>query len=97
MTRRAAKVDGNQQAIIDAFVEFGCSVRSTAAIGEGFPDLAVGVKGHTFLVEVKDPKQAASDRKLTPKQKRFHAEWKGRVHLVETAVQAVMLAQHYCK
>lgn len=57
--RRRAKVDANQEAIVDAYRVAGWSVRSTAPLGEGFPDLVVSPPwdaDYVFLVEVKIPK-----------------------------------------
>lgn len=94
--RRANKVDGNHGLIADAFTALGCSVRSTAEIGNGFPDLAVAIdKTATFLVEIKDPNQPANKRLLNGPQKTFHREWKGATHVVETVEQAAQIVAFY--
>lgn len=57
--RRRAKVDQNQSDIVDAYRSGGWSVRSTAQLGDGFPDLVVAPpweSDYVFLVEVKRPK-----------------------------------------
>jgi hypothetical protein len=57
--RRRAKVDSNQDEIVTAYRDAGWSVRSTAQLGEGFPDLVVAPPwdaDYVFLVEVKRPK-----------------------------------------
>ena len=95
--RRAAKVDGNQERIVEAFRAAGCSVQSLAAVGCGCPDLLCAINGHTFTVEVKDPTQAPSDRRLTPMQKRWHANWNGVAHMCETVEQAVAIADMWRK
>ena len=82
--RRAARVDGNQAAIVAAFRERGATVRPTHTVGKGFPDLAVGYCGWTVLVEVKDPAQDRCKRKLTPDEQAFHDEWQGAAEVVET-------------
>lgn len=97
MSRRAAKVDSNHPAVVDALRAFGCSVQSLAEIGNGCPDLLCGVNGHNFLLEVKDGSLVPSARLLTPDQKRWHTDWRGRVHLAETIEQALAIAAHYCK
>ena len=89
MRRRAAKVDDNQPQIVAAFRSLGCSVTPTHAAGAGFPDLCVGDRGRTYLVEVKDGSLVPSRRKLTPAQVEWHAAWRGHVTIVET-VQDVM-------
>ena len=70
--RRAAKIDGNQTELVEAFRTLGCSVTSLAAVGKGVPDLLVSIKGITWLVEVKMPKG-----KETPDQVEFAASWQG--------------------
>lgn len=75
--RRAAKTDANQPAIVSAMRKAGATVQSLAAVGDGVPDLLVGHKGKTALVEVKDGSKPPSARQLTPDQKKWHAEWQG--------------------
>ena len=89
--RRAAKIDGNQTRIVEALEAIGASVTSLGQVGNGCPDLVVGYHGMNYLLEVKDPTQAVSDRHLTPKQKQWHAAWKGTSHLVETVEQAILV------
>jgi hypothetical protein len=56
-------------------------------------DLLVGKGGRTLLVEIKDGKKPPSQRKHTPAQKAFLAEWLGgtvaTVDGVEAALRAV--------
>lgn len=82
--RRAAKVDDNQSEIVDAFRKLGYSVRSTAMIGQGFPDLAIGKFGHTWLVEVKDGRKPPSKRLLTPQEEQFWRDWNGSLLLINS-------------
>jgi hypothetical protein len=91
MSRRAARVDGNQSAIVDALRAAGCSVQSLAEVGNGCPDLLVARANVIYVIECKDPTQKPSDRRLTPLQKKWHAEWQGRAHLVETVDQALLV------
>jgi len=51
--RRAAKIDHTQPAIRACFEAHGWLVRSTAALGFGFPDLVVYKNGETWFVECK--------------------------------------------
>jgi Holliday junction resolvase len=85
--RRAAKVDSNHVAVVDAFRALGCSVVSLAAIGKGCPDLAIGVAGKNLLIEVKDGAKSASRRKLTPDQEQFKADWRGCILYVNSAAE----------
>jgi hypothetical protein len=87
--RRAAKVDANQAEIIAALRKIGASVQPLHAVGAGCPDLAVGWRGMTSLLEIKDGSKPPSARKLTPDQVKWHAEWRGHVAVVETVEQAI--------
>jgi hypothetical protein len=88
--RRAARVDGNQQAIIDTLRALGCSVHDTSKLGGGFPDLCIAIDGHqTLLAEIKMP-----GGRLTPDQKRFHASWKGKVVILTSVVDAEVLVTY---
>ena len=79
--RRAARIDANQPSIVSALRSSGCSCVSLAAVGEGVPDLLVGVKtsagGETHLIEVKDGSKVASARYLTRWQQAWHSSWRG--------------------
>ena len=83
--RRAARVDDNQAEIVAALREIpGVTVKSLAAVGDGMPDILCGYRGKTFLFEIKCPDKPNRDRQLTKKQAKFHKEWTGQVHVVET-------------
>jgi hypothetical protein len=75
--RRAAKLDGNHNAIADYLRGLGWSVESTAGLGNGFPDLAVSKPGFCALIECKDGSLPPSARKLTPKEQAFAKRWAG--------------------
>lgn len=81
-------MDANQGDIVDALRRCGCTVVSTAAVGNGFTDIAVGVGGKTFLLEVKDGSLAPSARRLTDKEEKFHREWKGHAAVVNSVEEA---------
>ena len=74
---RVAKVDVNQATIVAALRDVGASVFPTHAVGNGFPDLVVGFRGNTFLLEVK-----STPGTLTPEQKNFFSQWRGHVAVV---------------
>jgi len=80
--------DANHQEVKDAFTALGCSVADTADVGNGFPDLVVGIAGVTTLVEVKTPEGTH-----TPEQERFYSEWRGSHYTVRSLEQAVDLVQ----
>lgn len=88
--RRAAKVDANQADIVRELKRAGADVRSLAAVGEGFPDLAVGFRQRTFLLEVKRPKDKGQRAGiLTDDQKLFFAQWRGHAAVVSTPEEAL--------
>ena len=80
--------DANHQEIKDAFTALGCSVADTADVGNGFPDLVVGIAGVTMLVEVKTKYGIH-----TPEQERFFSEWRGSHYTVRSRDQAIDLVQ----
>lgn len=55
----------------------GATVQSLSAVGEGVPDLLVGYRGTTYLLEVKDGAKPPSARELTPAQIEWHVNWTG--------------------
>ena len=89
--RKAAKIDENQPAIVGFFRSAGMSVAITSNSHDGFPDIVVGYKGVTVLVEIKDGSKAPSKRKLTPKQVEFHNDFTGALTVIESIDQAVVL------
>ena len=55
--RRAAKVDQNQEAIVEALRASGWLVHSTARLGAGFPDIvAYKASSGVRLIEIKHPR-----------------------------------------
>lgn len=93
--RRNARIDDNHAEIVKALRAIGCSVVSLAPLGNGCPDLLVGIFGRNLLLEVKDGAKCPSARKLTVLEKEFHETWKGRVCVVENAEQATN-AVNFC-
>lgn len=75
--RRAAKIDDNQNEIVDGLRKLGCSVAITSGVGSGFPDLIVGRLGVNILIEVKDGGKSPSRQALTLDQVKWHDEWRG--------------------
>lgn len=87
--RRAAKVDANQDQVVSALRAAGASVTSSAAIGKGFPDVVVGFRGVTYLLEIKDGNKPPSARELTPDQAQWHIEWRGHAVVVTSVDEAL--------
>ncbi len=95
--RRAAKIDANQTAIVSALRAAGATVQSLAAVGDGVPDLLVGFRGHTFLMECKDGRQPPSKQKLKPLQLEWHAAWRGGTLCVVDGAEAALRALNVIK
>ena len=76
--RRASKVDRNHGEIVKALRSVdGVSVQTLASLGGGIPDLLIGSRDRTFLVEVKDGAKYPSERALTPDQEKWIRKWRG--------------------
>ncbi|HXG23032.1 MAG TPA: hypothetical protein VNJ09_00645 [Chthonomonadales bacterium] len=84
MWRRA---DHNQAEIVVALRRLGASVFVLSDVGHGCPDLLVGFRGRTFLLEVKNMR--GRGRRLTPQQVEFHQGWQGApIRTVTNAAEA---------
>ena len=77
MARRAARRDANHKGVADTFRALGCSVFETDRVGEGFPDLVVGLMGDNLLIEVKNPETHYGRGGLNKSQKTFNDAWRG--------------------
>lgn len=86
--RRAARVDKNQALIVERFRAWGCSVTPLHAVGQGVPDLCIGVAGVNLLVEVK-----SKSGRLTPAQIDYHRDWRGQICIVRTVEEVDALVQ----
>jgi hypothetical protein len=88
--RRHGRVDANQTAIVKALRQTGATVQSLADIGKGCPDLLVGYRGTTYLLEVKDGSKPPSARLLTPDEGAWMAAWRGGpLHIVASVDEAL--------
>lgn len=93
----ACKIDANQPQIVAALRKAGCAVEHLHSVGKGCPDLLCAIDGQTFLIEVKDGSKPPSKQALTPDQIVWHAQWKARVHVVNSVDGALAVAQTYKK
>ena len=89
--RRAARVDKNHGEIVRAARSVGASVADLSGVAAGIPDLALGFRGKTYLIEIKDGEKSPSRRVLTPQQQTFHREWRGHCAVVESVEQLFAL------
>lgn len=84
------RADKNQSAVVAYLRRFHVRVAITNQVGFGFPDLVCSFQGYNFLVEVKQP-----GRQLRPDQVKFHNNWDGPIHMVETGTQALQIITAY--
>ncbi len=83
-------MDANQAQIVDALRSCGASVQPLHMVGGGVPDLLVGYRNRTALIEVKDGSQPPSKRQLTPDQLDWHAAWRGGTLAVVCDVESAL-------
>lgn len=87
--RRAARIDANQNEIVQALRDVGASVAITSMVGSGFPDLVVGFRGRNFLFEIKDGSKPPSKRRLTDDEQEFFDTWRGIIFIVNDVNEAL--------
>jgi Holliday junction resolvase len=89
--RRASRTDSTQSAIVDALRGYGCSVTSLAPVGRGCPDLLVGIRKRTGLIECKTDLTAKSKTQgLTADQIKWWDEWRGGPVAIVTDVDGAL-------
>lgn len=94
--RRAARVDENQGLIVKALRACGATVRVITQ-GDGIPDLLVGYRGHTILMEVKDGNKPPSARQLTTAEQIFFAQWTGGKLFIVNSVEEALDVLKDCR
>jgi hypothetical protein len=94
---RAAKTDANQSEIVKALRKMGATVQPLHTVGQGTPDLLVGIQGRNFLLEVKDGNKPPSAQKLTADQVEWHGGWRGQVEVVNSIDQTILAIQRLTK
>lgn len=88
--RRAANLDRNHAEVVTSLERAGMKVQSLASMGGGVPDLLVGFRGLSCVLEIKDGTLPPSARGLTEAEKNWHATWPGHAVIVESAEAAVL-------
>ena len=89
MSKWARKTDANQGDIVDALRKIGCTVEDMSRVGKGVPDLLVGFRGATYLLEVKN---VHGRNKLEASQIEWRGAWKGKPVAVVRDEQEAILA-----
>lgn len=105
---RARKVDRNQAEVVAEFRRLGCSVQVLSAVGQGVPDLLVGVPRRRDLpfagivvfsavdgINLTVEIKDGPKAKLTPDQTVWHREWKGQVCVVRNLEDVRNLVKSY--
>lgn len=93
--RYANRIDANQNKIVDAMRKVGAVVRIISQ-GDGIPDLLVGYKGYTILMEVKDGDKVPSARKLTEAEQKFFEDWRGGLLVVVNSSEEALEILENC-
>lgn len=89
--RTKARVDENQNEIVEAFRAMGATVLITSQLKNCF-DLLVGYRGVNIIVEVKDGSKPPSQRKLTDGEKKFRDNWRGgEYYIINSIDEAINL------
>lgn len=90
MTHYRTNVDRNQRAIMDALRAIGATVLHLPATAAGLPDLLVGFRGRTLLLEVKNPATRYGRAGMAASQRQFAQTWNGApVYVVTTPSEAM--------
>ena len=82
----AKKTDSNQSRIVNALRLGGASVTTLHTVGNGCPDIVVGLRGVNYLIEIK-----TDTGKLNSNEIRWHENWNGQVAVVRTVEEAIAL------
>ena len=89
--RGRAKKDGNHNEIVAALEMAGCSVLDISMLGQGKPDIIVGHANENFLVEIKNPNTAYGKKGFSKLQVAFADIWPGKVYLIRTVDEALIM------
>jgi len=83
---RAAKVDRNQGAIVQALRGMGAACYSTATLGKGAPDLLVAFRGTWSWLELKMPGES-----LNEAQRALHGQCPAPIYVVTSPEEAMRI------
>lgn len=87
--RRNARTDANQSPLVDDLRRLGFRVDIVSMLGRGRADLIVARNGIMRWVEVKNPNQPPSKRRLTDDEARWQSDWDGYVVTVTSAMEVL--------
>lgn len=80
-------MDRNQEGIVAALRAAGATVQPLSNLGAGVPDLLVGYRYTTFLLEVKD-----ANGKVSRVQNGWYKRWNGRPVVVVRSEEEALIA-----
>jgi endogenous inhibitor of DNA gyrase (YacG/DUF329 family) len=86
------KKDANHNEIVEALKIVGASVIDMSSVGNGFPDLIVGFRSQTLLMEIKNPKTGYGKRGLNKNQQKWKEYWLGGSFCVVDSVDSALRA-----
>jgi hypothetical protein len=86
----AKRADANQPEIVKELEKMGCSVLHLHMVGKGCPDLAVALRGRTYLVEIKNGERYWE---MSPAQDKFRLMWNAPVILIDSVESATNWVQ----
>ena len=69
--------DNNHQCIVIALKSIGATVLDLSNNGEGTPDICVGYRGTTKLIEIKNKDYSYGKSGLSEKRQTFADKWRG--------------------
>lgn len=91
----AKRVDANQSEIVEGLRKEGASVSITSALGDGAPDLIIGIPQTNILAEVKNPKTRYGRKGLNSLQRAFSDWWTGPFTIIYTLQDAIATLKSY--
>ena len=79
------RADENQAEIVTALRQLGATVVILSQVGGGCPDILVGYRGESYLMEIKGPRGRLSKRQIA-----FHESWcGGEISVIRSVGQAI--------
>jgi hypothetical protein len=87
--RQRGKVDQNQAEIVRRLRSLGASVAILSSLGNGVPDVLVGLRGRNVLMEIKDGSKPKSAQRLTSAEQTFQQQWAGQYAIVRNVAEAI--------
>ena len=86
----ACKKDANLNEIVGALQKAGAYVLDMSHVGRGFPDLIVGFRSKTILMEIKNPKSSYGKKGLNKNQLKRKEQWTGDTYCVVDSIEAAL-------